>query len=157
MLRTPALVLLALAFQVQAASPPRNESRRQLDETIASFYSSIERGDAQARVALLDPEVILMPNGSTMIRGKEKVAEVFQSGATAFVFRLKDRKMIECVLSDSLAYTVNSYYYTWHKRGDQPAWRKTKNVHIWRKTPGGTWKLRVDIWNSDSKITFPGE
>jgi len=48
---------------------------------------------------------------------------------------------------------VNSYYYTWHAPEDEAQWHKTKNVHIWARDAEGAWKLRVDIWNSDVRLT----
>ena len=47
---------------------------------------------------------------------------------------------------------MNSYFYTYHTEGAEPQWHQTKNVHIWRRDPGGGWKLHVDIWNSDVPI-----
>jgi ketosteroid isomerase-like protein len=68
------------------------------------------------------------------------------------VFRLKDRQVIDIDAHGDIAYTVNSYSYTWHPVGTEPQWHKTKNVHIWKKDPEGRWKLHVDIWNSDVPI-----
>jgi ketosteroid isomerase-like protein len=48
-----------------------------------------------------------------------------------------------------MAYTVNSYYYTYHSKDGDAQWHKTKNVHIWKKNEDGEWKLAIDIWNSD--------
>lgn len=135
-----------------AQSAERNLQR--LEETIARFYDAVDRGDALSRVALLDSNVILMPNGWTMIHGKAKVAEVFTADTATTVFRLKDRTRIDMLWSDSLVCTVNSYYYTWHKKDNSPNWRKTKNVHVWKRNDQGDWKLRLDIWNSDLPIEF---
>lgn len=156
MLRLTTLLLLVILIQSRISAQSREANRQQLDESITAFYSAIARGDALSRVALLDRDVILMPNGSTMIRGKEKVTRVFTADTATTVFQLKDRTLIDFLWNDSLAYTVNSYYYTWHKKGDQPLWRKTKNLHIWRRDADGRWKLRLDIWNSDEPIKFTG-
>ena len=150
------ILLLILSFLIpfQLLGQSRENSRQQLEESIAAFYNAIARGDALSRVALLDSNVILMPNGFTMIRGRDKVAEVFTSDTATVIFQLKDRTLIDILQNDSIAFTVNSYNYTWHKKGDQPQWRKTKNVHIWRRDKEGRWKLRLDIWNSDVPIEF---
>ncbi len=73
--------------------------------------------------------------------------------AAGGVFRIRDREIVHADVSDSLAYTVNSYYYPWRAPEDEAQWHKTKNVHVWARDAEGVWKLRVDIWNSDVRLT----
>ena len=122
-----------------------------LMEAVKSFYGAIEAGDVEVRIALLADDVILMPNHWTILRGKEAVSESFRRGAGA-VFKLRDREVVQMEISGTLAYTVNSYHYTYHSKGEPEQWHKTKNVHIWRCDSSGDWKLAVDIWNSDAPI-----
>ena len=152
--RTARSVLLALSVAVFAATtgwgdePPK---AAMLTEAIESFYRAIETDDVEARIALLADDVVLMPNHWTIVRGKEAVSESFRRGAGA-VFRLRDREIVRMEISGNLAYTVNSYHYTYHSKDASEQWHKTKNVHIWRRDPSGNWKLAVDIWNSDVPI-----
>jgi ketosteroid isomerase-like protein len=100
---------------------------------------------------------IMMPNHWTIYNGKETIAAVIKSGEGS-VFKIRDREIVDMDVSGSLAYTVNSYYYTYHAEGADPQWHKTKNVHIWKRDAGGQWKLHVDIWNSDVPMSeFPNE
>lgn len=146
-----ALLVLCMCATVNGQQT-EDPSLTRLKQTIASFYEAIERGDAMARVEILDDNAILMPNGWHMQRGKENVARVFTADTAEALFRIKDRAVVELTMADSVAYTVNSYYYSYHKKGDPPLWRKTKNVHIWHKRGDGSWRLHVDIWNSDSPV-----
>jgi len=147
-------VLLALSVAAFAATtgwggePPKAAL---LTEAIESFYRAIEAGDAEARIVLLADDVILMPNHWTTVHGKEAVSDSFRMSAGA-VFKLRDREVLQMEISGDLAYTVNSYYYTYHSRDEPEQWHKTKNVHVWRRDPSGDWKLAVDIWNSDVPI-----
>jgi len=128
--------------------------KKTLEETISNFYNTIEKGDVLKRIELLDKDVILMPNGFSLIKGKEEVSRLYTADTATVEFKIKDRKIVDMIVSDSIAITVNSYYYTWNTKGENPNWRKTKNVHIWKKDTDGKWKLRLDIWNSDLPIEF---
>ena len=127
-----------------------------LQAAIGAFYATIESGDVEARIDLFADDVLMMPNHWTMTRGKEAVATSFRSGAGA-VFKLRDREVVRAVVSGDVAYTVNSYDYTYHPEGGSPQWHKTKNVHVWRRDPTGDWRLEVDIWNSDVPIAAFGD
>lgn len=144
-------ILLCAAFPLAAAGGQAEELPDDLMSVIGSFYAAIENDDIEARVALLDDEVVMMPNHWTMTTGKEAVAAGFRAAAGG-VFGIRDREIVHADVSDSLAYTVNSYYYTWHAPEDEAQWHKTKNVHIWVRDAEGVWKLRVDIWNSDVRM-----
>ena len=117
------------------------QEEEQVDRATVSFSNPGQPGFLKASVL----------NGSITVKGydgKEAIAEMMRAGE-GYVFRLRDREIVDIDVSGDLAYTVNSYYYTWHAEGAEPQWHKTKNVHIWRKGEDGQWKLHVDIWNSD--------
>jgi len=147
-IRPTLVVLSALLGALPFAHAGDAPEHPRLMETITRFYASIEAGDPEPRIRLLAEDVILMPNHWTVLRGKEAVSRSFRGSGSA-VFRLKEREMVRLEVSGDLAYTVNSYFYTYHQEGDPPQWHKTKNVHIWRRQPSGEWKLAVDIWNSN--------
>ena len=157
-MRCASVLLLAVALLLSACSAgdgvgsTDGELPQELVAAIESFYAAIESDDIEARVALLAEDVVMMPNHWSVSRGKERVAEVFRAAEGA-VFRIRDREVLKAACSGDVAYTVNSYYYTYHAQGDEPQWHKTKNVHIWRRNDVGEWKLEVDIWNSDVPIS----
>jgi ketosteroid isomerase-like protein len=150
----PARVLAVVVLACTLAACLRCEIQRaqglppDLEAAIAAFYAAVEAGDGEARIALFSDDAMMMPNNWTRYEGKQAIAEVVRSGE-GWVFRLRDREMIDSGASGDLAYTVNSYYYTYHAEGAEPQWHKTKNVHIWKRDRDGRWKLHLDIWNSD--------
>jgi len=138
------LAVFAIAGEKNKGIKPE---RAKLLQTITDFYDAIENADYEKRISLFADDAIMMPNGWFVAKGKDEIAESIRKGKDA-VFRLRDINRLELNISGDLAYTVNEYYYTYHNKGDEPDWKKTKNVHIWRKQPDGSWKLQVDIWNS---------
>ena len=147
-------LLIIIIVQISLFAQQSEINKRTLEETISSFYNTIEKGDVSKRIELLDKDVILMPNGFSLIKGKEEVSKLYTADTATVEFKIKDRKIVDMIVTDSIAITVNSYCYTWNTKGENPNWRKTKNVHIWKKDTDGKWKLRLDIWNSDLPIEF---
>lgn len=147
-------LLFIIMVQIALFAQQSEIDKKTLEETISNFYNTIEKGDVLKRIELLDKDVILMPNGFSLIKGKEEVSRLYTADTATVEFKIKDRKIVDMIVSDSIAITVNSYYYTWNTKGENPNWRKTKNVHIWKKDTDGKWKLRLDIWNSDLPIEF---
>jgi ketosteroid isomerase-like protein len=117
-----------------------------LKEAINKFYMAIEKGDTKTRLALFADDAIMMPPGAGIIKGKKDIAEIVED--TTYVFKIKDKEIVSMDISCSIAYTVNTYFYTYHLKGSEPVWHKTKNVHIWKKDIDGNWKLNLDIWNA---------
>jgi len=128
-----------------------------LRAAIDAFYAAVEADDAEARIKMFSDNAIMMPDHWTRWEGKEAIAAVIRAGEGS-VFRLRDLEIVDMDASGDLAYTVNSYYYTYHPEGSKPQWHRTKNVHIWKRDAAGEWKLHVDIWNSDVTMgEFAGE
>ena len=149
------VALMTLTFMVAGCGQVVQQEEgipAELTASIDAFYAAIEAGDTEAHIAQFADSAIMMPNHWTMTQGSEAIAEGMRA-ATGYVFRLRDREIVDIDVSGDIAYTVNSYYYTWHPEGEQPQWHKTKNVHIWKKTADGQWRLHVDIWNSDVPIS----
>ena len=142
---------LCLWVALALACAPVNEEDvglAELEQAIETFYASIESGDKNRHAEMFTDGAMMMPDDGAIIRGKESIGEVVRSGE-GWVFRIRNLERAELDLSGDIAYTVNEYEYTWHQVGDEPTWHPTKNIHIWRRQPDGTWKLHVDIWNGN--------
>ena len=74
-------VVLCTALSFAAAGSMAEQLPDDLVSVIDSFYVAIENDDIEARVALLDDEVVMMPNHWIMTVGKEAVAGVLRNGA----------------------------------------------------------------------------
>ena len=114
-IRVPVIVALIIggmgcSRQCERGVPP------ELVAVINAFYASIDSGDVEARIALFADSAIMMPNHWTSTRGKAAIAEGMRAGAGA-VFLLRDRRVLDMDACGDVAYTVNSYYYTWHAAG----------------------------------------
>jgi ketosteroid isomerase-like protein len=145
---TVVAVILCLASGIGSAAPSASVMPADLRVAVDAFYAAVEAGDGEARIAMFTDDALMMPNHWTAWQGCDAIAEVIRGGGDS-VFRIRGRQLLDVSVSGDLAYTVNSYYYSFHAVGAPPQWHKTKNVHIWKRDKAGRWKLHVDIWNSD--------
>jgi ketosteroid isomerase-like protein len=143
------ITFLALVIMSCVKPVEKNNDLSKLESAIQSFYEVIENGDDQGRFAVYADSIFMMPDHGNSIHGKAALAKALglndaPSGVN-YIFRIKDIIRLELFVSGYLAYSVNDYYYTYHQEGLEPIWKKTKNVHIWRKQDDGQWKMQVDI------------
>jgi ketosteroid isomerase-like protein len=148
--RTAGFLLGLTVVAACVSSDEEQTGLAELDRTISAFYEAVESGDNDARADLFSDGAMMMPDDGAIIRGKDDIGEVVRSGE-GWVFRIGDLETAELYLSGDIAYTVNEYEYTWHQVGEAPTWHPTKNIHIWRRQPDGSWKLHVDIWNGSKR------
>ena len=145
------LISVLLLFACCSDDERKTYEFDRLCRTIDSFYAAVENGDTQARLDLFTPDAMMLPNYGEIIQLDDSAKAILKSYDADWVFRIKDLEREEIYLDKKIAYTVNTYFYTFHRKYSEPEWHKTKNVHIWKKQEDGSWKLHIDIWNSSVK------
>lgn len=139
---TTSIFLLTCQLNTEQSNDMQN-----LMKSIDAFYAAIEAGNFDKRMDMFADSAIVMPNGGNIIRGKQVLKERWEPYKDA-IFRIRDLERLEVKISGDMAYTVNSYYFTYHNQGEEAVWYKTKNIHLWQRQADGSWKLYLDIWNS---------
>ena len=142
------LAAVPLLMSSCARQADRSEELEALRSTVMEFHRTINAGDADATIAMFTNDVIMMSNGWETITGKEAVAELW-SGSIGSGFRTRDQQIIALELDGDLAYEATSQLWTMHQEGQEDVWRSSKYVHVWKRQPGGGWKLHLDIWNNN--------
>ena len=159
LLRNPhfRLGLLFMAFLWACAQPASRDTPQggaaapsdippELEEAITAFYSGVEAGQSGQVVTLFDHDMVMMPDGGEAVVGGDAIAPGWADGVEAG-FRLRDVTAVRTVRSGDLAYRINEYSWSMPDDAGERTWYRTKNVHIWKRHPDGSWKLQVDIWN----------
>ena len=128
--------------------------RSRIEETNARFMAAVNRGDAAEAAALYTEDaVVLAPNTAT-VRGRDGIKALFdgmfqQMGPPALTLSTSD----VTELGDT-AYEVGTYTMKAQPPGGAALNDTGKYVVIWKRQRDDSWKLAVDIWNSD--LPAPG-
>jgi uncharacterized protein (TIGR02246 family) len=112
-----------------------------------NFMDAFSRADAAGLAALYTEDTKLLPPGSSMMTGREAVQSFWQG---AMEMGIKEAKLdtIDVESDGSLAYEIGRFALTVQPQGGESALMTGKYVVVW-KNLDGSWKLHVDIWNTD--------
>ena len=90
-----------------------------------------------------------MPPNHAVVRGRVDLEEYFKERFSRtrfrFAFTFSDIQLAGDLAFERLAYTV----VILPAGGGQPVEDAGKGLHVYRRQPDGSWKLVLDIWNSD--------
>jgi uncharacterized protein (TIGR02246 family) len=112
------------------------------------FRDALRRGDAAGCAAVYTDNAKLLPSNSPMLSGKPAIQAFWQEamnmglrGATLTTAELEDK-------GDTLI-DVGAYTLDLQPPGGQATKDEGKYVVIWKRQADGTWKIHVDMFNTN--------
>lgn len=123
------------------------EKANLLQTDIAFSETSLAKGSREAFHEYLDEEALMLPAGSQPISGREDIYSVISAGSNAVL--TWEPVMAEVSKSGDLGYTWGRFKSM--REGSEGAIKTEygKYLNVWRKQSDGTWKVLVDIGNSN--------
>jgi uncharacterized protein (TIGR02246 family) len=127
-------------------------------EAIAAMTSALLRAvnasDLAGVLAVWSDDGVMMPPHHPSVHGRAAIEryfkELFEQRRLSFSFTSSHIQ-----LSGDVAFERVEYQASISSIGNSPEARDVgKGVHVYRREPDGSWKLAVDIWNSDQPSTI---
>jgi ketosteroid isomerase-like protein len=152
----PAVIIMSLVATAAFAEPiekvPVNPDTAAMFSTDSGWSHAIKARDIAGTLSVFTADVSLLPPNHLMLKGKEAVRAYYKRAFAdkAFAFA---RQPTSVELSRDLAYTLGTYESRKTGAHGQVITERGKYVLIWKKQPDKTWKVAVDIWNSNPKET----
>ncbi|HTS37747.1 MAG TPA: DUF4440 domain-containing protein [Candidatus Solibacter sp.] len=153
MRRFTSFVVMLLLLCI-GASPSLGQSVMKSAEAVRSadqeWMKVFAAKNLDKSVAALDESGAVLASNAPIANGREAVAKLF----TGF-FALPDLKIswhvdrAEVAKSGELGYTSGAYEMTFSDPSGKTIPDKGKYVTIWKKQKDGSWKVLLDIFNSD--------
>ncbi len=119
----------------------------------------------QAMVTKDAPRLTAMYAGSASIFPPDEAASMGPESIAAFIsgfMRLPELNFMNCTPSlvdvsnsGDLGYTLFSYVVSYRGPNGQPVNDNGRDLLGWRKQADGSWKVVIDIWNSDKPAATP--
>jgi ketosteroid isomerase-like protein len=145
-----ALSLVLVACK-QGASPSAVDEVAQLKARDASLQNALRARDLEAIMEYYAEDAIVMPAAAPMLKGKAAVREEWKHilGIPDFETR-SNLTGAEVARSGEIGYTMGTYLATMMGDDGKPVTEPGKWLSIWKKQPDGSWRIAVDIYNTDT-------
>ena len=150
-----ALLSLPFVGTSSAADTKIEQALRDLD---AQWSAAAGAKDVDKTVSYYAESVVVMPPNAPSATTKEAIRSAWKEMLTSpgAAISWKTTK-VEVAKAGDLAYVSGTYEETMTDASGKPVKDRGKYVEIFKKQADGTWKVVVDIWNSDLPAPVPSE
>ncbi len=155
-----ALVVSGCSPQLQPAPDTRAADEAAIRQADIAWAKTGEMKDLEAQMEFYtdDPIPIMMPPNMPLASGKEAILKVLGPLYDRPDFAVTWRPgKVEVARSGDIGYVLGTYEMTWNDPEGNPRTDKGKYIEIWKKQADGSWKVAVDIINSDLPAGGAGE
>lgn len=121
-----------------------------LNRAAMEYYAAASAKDRDAVVAFYDPDAVLVPPDAERLEGLEAV-HAYRFGFIETEGISLEFQMLHAEVSESgdMGWTLAQGDITIDRGEDPPARDRVRDVHTWHKQVDGSWKIALDVWNSE--------
>lgn len=119
-----------------------------IQQFVARYVEAFNRGDSASLAALFAQDAKLMPPYVPMVVGRKAIQRAVNDFKAKGLHDLSFRP-VDVQEHGELVIEVGAYQVTVPSPDSHPVTDIGKDVRIWKREDDGTYKLLVDIWNSD--------
>jgi uncharacterized protein (TIGR02246 family) len=135
---------------VNAQSDTRAADERAIREAGIEWLKVTGAKDLERTVAFYADDASMFPPNAPIATGKEAIRAVWsQVFTTPGIAVSGQTTKVEASRGSDLAYEIGTYELTIHDSAGKPVMDRGKYVVVWKKQAEGSWKVMVDIFNSD--------
>src|SRR5438046_10707040 len=149
------IALLSFAF-VGTTSSADTKIEQALRDLDAKWSAAAGDKDIDKTVSYYSEDAVVMPPNAPSAKTKETIRgawkEMLTSPGAAITWKATK---VEVAKAGDLAYVSGTYEQLMTDASGNPAKDRGKYVEIFKKQTDGTWKVIVDIWNSDLPAPAP--
>ena len=128
---------------------PQGTQEQAIRDVTAALLRAVNGSDVDAVMSVWDPRGTLMPPRYPSVRGQKAIRayfeRLFQQNRFTFAFDSSDVRIEGSTAIECVAYSASVEV----RQGGATHTGRGKGVHISWRAAGGSWKLAIDIWNSD--------
>jgi len=120
-----------------------------IHEATSALLRAVNASDLEAVMAVWDHTGTLMPPGHASVQGHQAIRayfnELFRHNRFEFAFTSSQVIVDGALAIEHVVYSAA----VWSLERGNSHRERGKGVHVYRQHHGGSWKLVMDVWNSD--------
>lgn len=120
------------------------DMKKILEDFDEAYNEAFNRGDAAGCAAFFTEDVVLLPPGEPMIRGRKAFEESYRSRMAQNTGGTHTNALVDYGVEGDMAYQIGTFAI---EDSDPP--EKGKFVNVLKRQPDGSWKVSISIFNSD--------
>ncbi len=150
--------LLVLAISGCAPQVDVEADKAAIRTALGEAWNAVATKDVDKFLSICADEYTNFPPNAPIVRGKQEVREyISQLFATPGFAVSQQPPQVEVSRAGDLAYTTDTFELTQQNAKGNSLTQHGKHVVVWKKQPDGTWKVVIDIWNSDGPAATTSE
>jgi ketosteroid isomerase-like protein len=160
MRRSLFLIPVALAvfwFSCAPPAPDVAQVRKTIEGMTAQMQQEMETGTMDTTMARYVENPISMPNFGPMLTGRTAIKDYFRRmQAMGMTMKDVDFTVTDVQVGGPYAYEVGTYKMTVTMPGMGEIPDEGKYLTVWEKVPDGSWKIKIETWNTNMQPPMPG-
>ena len=147
----PILVFFLISISFPVLSQDMDEMKKNIDDWNNQLSEAMMKGDNEKILSFYADDIISMPSYQPMLEGKEALKNAMMmdanSGNKFTKFKMTSKKLLS---EGNLLVDIGTYELSMDIQGmEEPYNDRGKYVTIYEKQDDGSWKIKVDTWNSN--------
>jgi uncharacterized protein (TIGR02246 family) len=118
--------------------------------TTAALLDAVNRSDVAGVLAVWSDDGVLMPPHHPSVRGRIEIEryfrQLFEQTRLTFSFTASQIQVSENIALERVEYAASAR----PDNGGAETRDVGKGLHVYRRLANGSWRLAMDIWNSDT-------
>lgn len=145
--------LVVLLWATACKQPPPVDTPAADEQTIreldAKWEKTAEARDLDGTLSYYSDDAVVLPGNAPIVQGKEAIRALWKSLLSPDISLSWQATKVDVARSGELAYLIGTYTLTSKDAQGKPATDHGKLIEIFKKKDDGSWKVAVDMYNSD--------
>ena len=141
------LLVTFLIICAASIAEAQQSARAAIEANTKQFVEASNKGDAAAVANMFTMDARLLPPNAEMVEGRANIQKFWQDVITAGV-KIVSLETVHVETQGNVAVEIGRYTTTIPGAGGTTTTDKGKYVVMWKRE-GASWKLAVDIFNTD--------
>ncbi len=149
-----ALVVSVVAFSAFGCAPATDDTseadRQMINEMRERETAAFSSGDLDVIMAIVTDDAVVMPPNEPRLQGHDAMREwlegMYEQVSVQVQYTSSNLTLAGDWAFEEVAFTLT----TTPVAGGEPVQETGKGFHVYARQPDGSWRIALDIWNTDT-------